>query len=78
MADEIKRLQRPRTGRVLAGVCAGIANYANLDPVVVRVVYVLLTFFTCFSGVIIYVILLLLIPEEPNRYERNHIENTEQ
>lgn len=78
MADEIKRLRRPRVGRVLAGVCAGIADYANLDPVVVRVVYVLLTFFTCFSGVIVYVILLLLIPEEPNRYEHYHRENTEQ
>ena len=62
--SDVKKMERPRTGRVMAGVCAAIANYANLDVTVVRVIYVLLTFFTAFSGVIIYFILTLLIPEE--------------
>jgi phage shock protein PspC (stress-responsive transcriptional regulator) len=43
--SDIKKLERPRAGRTLAGVCAAIANYAGLDVTVVRVVYVLLTFF---------------------------------
>ncbi len=63
-----KKLRRPRTGRMLAGVCAGIANYFALDPTVIRVVYTLATVFTVFSGVIIYFLLMLIIPEEENRY----------
>lgn len=63
-----KKLRRPRTGRMLAGVCAGIANYFAFDPTVVRVVYTLATVFTAFSGVIIYFLLMLIIPEEENRY----------
>ncbi len=64
-----KKLRRPRTGRMLAGVCAGIANYFALDPTVIRVVYnTLATVFTAFSGVIIYFLLMLIIPEEENRY----------
>ena len=53
---------------MLAGVCAAIANYANIDVTVVRVVYTLCTIFTVFSGAIVYFILILLIPEESNRY----------
>ena len=63
-----KKLRRPRTGRMLAGVCACIANYFALDPTVIRVVYTLATVFTAFSGVIIYFLLMLIIPEEENRY----------
>ncbi len=63
-----KKLRRPRTGRMLAGVCAGIANYFALDPTVIRVVYTLATVFTAFSGIIIYFLLMLIIPEEENRY----------
>ena len=66
--DEPKRLRRPRQGRMLAGVCAAFANYFGLDPTVVRVAYVLLTIFTIFSGVLVYFILMLVIPEEENRY----------
>ena len=61
-------MERPRIGRKLAGVCAAIANYANIDVTVVRVVYFLLTLFTAFSGVIVYIILMLLIPEEKHNF----------
>ena len=63
-----KKLRRPRTGRMLAGGCAGSANYFARDPTVIRVVYTLATVFTAFSGVIIYFLLMLIIPEEENRY----------
>ena len=61
-------MERPRTGRMLAGVCAAIANYLNLDVTVVRIAYVLLTIFTVFSGAIVYFIMMLLIPEEKNKF----------
>ena len=70
MSDQ-KKLERPRIGRMLAGVCAAIANYANIDVTVVRVVYTLLTIFTAFSGLIVYFILVLLIPEERNQFNIN-------
>lgn len=49
--------------RMIAGVCAGIADYFNWDITMVRIVYVLLTFFTAFSGGIVYLILWLVMPE---------------
>ncbi|MBP3756805.1 MAG: PspC domain-containing protein [Prevotella sp.] len=58
-----RRLTRS-ANRTLAGVCGGIAEYLDVDPTAVRVAYVLLTLFTCFSGVIVYIILWLLIPEK--------------
>ena len=69
--SEPKKMERPRTGRMLAGVCAAIANYTNMDATVVRLVYTLLTLFTAFSGVIVYFILLIIIPEEKNNYLKN-------
>ena len=62
-------MERPLNGRKLAGVCAAIANYANIDVTVVRVAYTLLTEFSAFSGVIVYFILMLLIPEEKNQFK---------
>lgn len=69
--SDVKKMERPRSGRMLAGVCAAIANYANIDVTVVRIVYTLLTIFTVFSGAIVYFILMLLIPEEKNQFNIN-------
>ncbi len=49
--------------RMLAGVCAGIAEYFDWDVTLLRIVYVLATIFTAFSGVIVYIILWILMPE---------------
>lgn len=61
---EGRKLTRPQNSKMLAGVCAGIANYFNLDPTLVRVIYTLLTVFTAFSGVIVYLLLWIIIPED--------------
>ena len=64
-----KKLTRPRTGRILAGICAGIANYFGLSVNSVRIGYVLISIFTAgFLGVLLYFILTFFIPEEPNRF----------
>ena len=55
--------------RVLAGVCAGIAEYLDFDPTMVRIAYAFLTLFTAFSGLIFYIVLWIVMPE------RNLIEN---
>ena len=68
MANNNRKMERPRKDRMLGGVCAAIANFFGWDSTLVRIVYVLLTVFTAFSGIIVYFILLLIIPEEPNRF----------
>lgn len=59
-----KRLYRSTTDRRLAGVCGGIAEYFAWDSTVVRIIYVLLTLFTAFAGILVYLILWLLMPEQ--------------
>lgn len=49
--------------RILGGVCAGFAEYFGIDVTLFRFLYACLTFFTAFSGVIVYIIALILIPE---------------
>jgi phage shock protein C len=56
-------LRRRREGEKFAGVCGGLAEYFDLDPTLVRVVYLVATFFTgIIPGIILYVILALVIP----------------
>ncbi len=62
--DEPRRLYRSNNG-MLGGVCAGIADYFGWDPTWVRIGYILLSIFTVFSGVIVYLILWLVIPKKP-------------
>ena len=60
----VKRLYRSRKNRVLAGVCGGLGEYLNIDPVVVRLIWVAISLVWGF-GIILYVIAALIIPEEP-------------
>ena len=59
-----KLLRRSSTQRMIGGVCGGLAEYFDLDPTLVRVAYVLLTLCTAFSGVLAYIILLIVMPRE--------------
>ncbi|MDY3069005.1 MAG: PspC domain-containing protein [Parabacteroides sp.] len=62
-----KRLLRPANGKMIAGVCAGIANYFDIDPTIVRIIYVLM-FFMLGTGILLYLILWLVIPQEKIYY----------
>ncbi|MEM9326126.1 MAG: PspC domain-containing protein [Bacteroidota bacterium] len=57
-----KRLRRSDS-KVIGGVCAGLAEYMDLDPVLVRVGYFLLSILTAFSGVLVYIILWIVLPD---------------
>ena len=61
-----KRLYRSTSDRQLAGVCGGIAKYLNLDPTVIRILWVIITLFG-FAGLIAYIACVFIIPEEPPR-----------
>ena len=58
-----KKLLRSKD-RVFAGVCGGLADYFDLDPTLVRIIYAVLTFCTAFSGIILYLVLWLIMPEK--------------
>lgn len=60
----LKKLYRVREGRILAGVCTGIGEYTNIDPTVVRVLFVIFGLFSGW-GILAYLILALVIPEKP-------------
>jgi phage shock protein C len=61
---ENRQLYRSITDRQIAGVAGGIARYFRVDPTVVRLLFVLLTL-TGGPGLLLYIILALVIPEEP-------------
>lgn len=56
---------RSTTDKMLGGVCGGLAEYFDLDPTLVRLGYALLTIFTIFSGVIVYIIMWIIVPTPP-------------
>ena len=58
-----KKLYRVTEGKVLAGVCGGIAEYFELDPTVIRVIWALLA--ASGTGILAYIICALIIPQKP-------------
>ena len=65
MSSEVRRLYRSRKSRVIAGVCGGLGEYLNIDPTVIRLVFVLFAVISMGYGIFIYLVMLLIIPEEP-------------
>ena len=58
-----KKLYHSTTNKTIAGVCAGLAEYLNIDPTIVRVIWALVGLSG--GGVIAYLICALIIPEKP-------------
>ena len=50
--------------KVLGGVCSGLAEYFNIDIVLVRIIYLVLTFATTFPGLLVYFIMWLCMPRK--------------
>jgi phage shock protein C len=61
-----KRLVRPRANRKIAGICAGLAEYFDLDATLVRVLWLLVTIFSAIVfGIVGYIVAWIVMPEEP-------------
>ncbi|MDO4286313.1 MAG: PspC domain-containing protein [Eubacteriales bacterium] len=59
-----KKLYRIRKGRIIAGVCGGIARYFDIDPKLIRLLCV--AFIAAFgSGLLVYIIFAIFVPKEP-------------
>jgi phage shock protein C len=63
-----KRLVRPRANRKIAGVCAGFAEYFDLDVTLVRVVWLVLLLIPPCLGLLSYLIAWIVMPEEPEMH----------
>lgn len=61
----MKKLYRSTTDKKIAGVCGGIAQYLNIDSTVVRVVFILLLLPGGLPGLVPYLVLWIVMPEEP-------------
>lgn len=59
----MKRLYRSKS-KVIGGVCGGVGNYLDIDPVVVRLIAAMGLIFTCFTAAVAYFIAWIIIPEE--------------
>lgn len=60
-----KRLTRSADDRMLAGVAGGLAEYIGIDPALVRILFIILAIFGGgFTGIIIYAILWIIMPEQ--------------
>jgi phage shock protein C len=63
--EEKKSLRRSRNNRIIAGVVGGLSEYIGIDPALGRVLYVLISIFSAaFPGILVYILLWLIIPEE--------------
>ena len=65
-----KKLFRDPQNTMIGGVCSGLAWYLNMDPTIVRLLTVLITMISMFSGAIAYLILMLVVPEAKTPLER--------
>lgn len=61
----MKRLYRSRRDRMVAGIASGMAEYLNVDPTIVRLVWVLLLLPGGVPGLLLYVLFWIIMPEEP-------------
>jgi phage shock protein C len=63
MNTNYRQLTRSATNRMVGGVCAGIGEYSNIDPTVIRLAAVLLIFLTGPGIIVAYLIMALIIPD---------------
>ena len=64
MAETYRKLYRSRNERMIAGVCGGLGEYFNIDPTLIRLLFVFLAL-AGGPGLVAYIVLLVVVPEEP-------------
>ena len=64
MEGKVRKLYRSRKNRWIAGVCGGLSEYFKIDPVIVRVIFIVITLGGAGFGVILYIVLIFMIPIE--------------
>jgi phage shock protein C len=60
----MKQLFRPKKNRILGGVCAGLGEHLDVDPTVIRLIWAVVSVLSIGTGIIIYILAWIIIPEE--------------
>jgi phage shock protein C len=64
-AKQYKRLYRSKTNKIIAGLLGGIAEYMDVDPVIVRLAFIALTIASgVVPGIVFYLVALLVVPSK--------------
>ncbi|MEG0250963.1 MAG: PspC domain-containing protein [Peptostreptococcus sp.] len=58
-----KRLYKSEDDVMIAGVCGGIAEYCNIDPTIIRILWVVISL-SCGVGLILYIIMAIVVPKK--------------
>lgn len=64
MKRQKKMFKRSKNDVILGGVFSGLGEYLDINPWLLRILYLFITFETCFTGVLIYLLMWIFIPEE--------------
>jgi phage shock protein C len=60
----MQRLYRSKKERILGGVCAGLGEHLDVDPTVIRLIWAVVTLLSFGTGIIIYILAWIIIPED--------------
>ncbi len=71
-----KRLYRSRKNHVIGGVCGGLGEYLDIDPTIIRILFVI-GFFTMGFGVLAYLVAMLIMPQRPKEIVYDEYENNQ-
>ena len=72
-----KRLTRPKSDRMFLGVAVGLANYLDIDPVLVRLFFVIIGLASFGQAMLVYLLLAILMPEESTAAKANPFDEDE-
>ena len=73
MTENVKKLYRSNSDRMIAGICGGLGEYFGIDSTLVRLIFVFGAIFTGSALFWVYLIMLIVVPEEPLvSQETNH------
>ncbi len=63
----VKKLYRSKKNKILGGVCGGLGEYFNVDPTIVRLLWIIFTVLSFAAGLIIYLLAWIIIPEKSRK-----------
>ncbi len=64
MGNDYRKLVRSKTNRTICGVCGGIGEYMNVDPTLIRLLWVFCSMASCGTGLLVYIVAALIVPED--------------
>lgn len=65
--SEGKKLYRSRDNKIIVGICSGMGRYADIDPTVIRIIWILFLLLSFGTGILLYLIAWVIIPKEPEK-----------